>query len=83
MSPTARSNKPNLTSQNPEEPKSGFFTSEFMLAALTIIGATILALFDKDLDGPWTTAVATATGAYSLSRGLAKFNSPTGPVGKE
>lgn len=56
--------------------KSGWVTSEFALAALTILCASLLLAFDKNIDGAWAAAVAAATGAYSLSRGAAKFNPP-------
>lgn len=64
--------------------KAGWLTSEFLLAALTVVCATVLLAFDKPIDGAWAAAVGAATGAYSLSRGAAKFNSPKpdpeGPV---
>lgn len=56
--------------------KPGWLTSEFALAALTIVCATLLLAFDKNIDGAWAAAVGAATGAYSLSRGAAKFNPP-------
>lgn len=56
--------------------KPGWVTSEFALAALTVICATVLLGLDKNIDGAWATAVGAATAAYSLSRGVAKFNPP-------
>lgn len=56
----------------------GWLTSEFILAALTIICASILVGLDKDIETSWAIAVGAATSAYSLSRGAAKFNTPKG-----
>lgn len=56
--------------------KPGWLTSEFALAALTIVCATILVALNKDINGAWAAAAGAATGAYSISRGAAKFNPP-------
>lgn len=56
--------------------KAGWLTSEFMLAALTILCASVLVGLDKDIETSWAIAVGAATSAYSLSRGAAKFNPP-------
>lgn len=56
--------------------KSGWLTSEFALAALTILCGTVLVGLGKDIETGWAVAVSAATGAYSLSRGAAKFNTP-------
>lgn len=55
---------------------AGWLTSEFALAALVVVCATVLLALDKNLDGAWASAVGAATAGYSLSRGAAKFNPP-------
>lgn len=56
--------------------KAGWLTSEFALAALTVLCATVLVGLGRDIETGWAVAVAAATSAYSLSRGAAKFNPP-------
>lgn len=52
--------------------KPGWSTSEFWLAVLVVICATALRLtHDIDHDA-WMVVVGTATGGYTLSRGIAK-----------
>lgn len=56
--------------------KNGLKTSEFWLSALVIVGASVLAALDVLSSGEWTTAIASAVGAYNVSRGLAKVYPP-------
>lgn len=60
--------------------KPGLQTSEFILAVVVLICATVLIALDK-LDGTeFTTLAGIASGAYSLSRGVAKINPPKTPT---
>jgi len=59
--------------------KPGVQTSEFILAVVTLVCLTVLVALDK-IDGTvFGTLLTTVTGAYSLSRGVAKINPPKAP----
>lgn len=52
----------------------GYSTSEFVIAILVLVAATLLRL-THDIDAEaWKWAVSGATVGYSLSRGIAKFS---------
>lgn len=56
--------------------KPGVYTSEFLLSVVTIVAASV-ALFTGGIDADkWILVVTGATGAYNLSRGLAKVTPP-------
>lgn len=56
--------------------KSGVYTSEFWVTVVALVCATVvLATGDIDAD-KWIIVFTGATGAYSLSRGVAKINPP-------
>jgi hypothetical protein len=56
--------------------KSGYLTTEFWVATLTIIAATVLCALD-DIDATaWATATGVVSAGYQFSRGLAKVNPP-------
>ena len=58
----------------------GYKTTEFLVAALVIVGQLVAALAG-DLSPHWAAiASSVAAGLYALSRGLAKQNQPTTPT---
>lgn len=52
--------------------KSGYLTTEFWLAVAGVIAATVLLAANKIDSNLWVTVVTGSSGAYSLSRGIAK-----------
>ena len=57
--------------------KPGYKTTEFYVALLTIVGATIAALAGNLSPKYAALAAAISTAAYAIARGLAKTPSPT------
>lgn len=56
--------------------KPGYKTTEFWVTVLTAVGIVVAALADA-LPPKWATvAVAVATAAYNVARGLSKINPP-------
>lgn len=56
--------------------KAGYLTSEFWLAALTVVAAVVLCALDKIDGNAAMAAVGAATLGYSVSRGAAKVVPP-------
>lgn len=56
--------------------KSGFATSEFILAVIVIAAASALLFLGKIDAEAWKWAVGFVGGGYAISRGLAKMNPP-------
>jgi hypothetical protein len=63
-----------LPSATVETQKSGWYSSEFIVTATVVAAIVVLMLFDKvtvaDIERLWPVFVS--TGAYALSRGIAK-----------
>lgn len=51
---------------------NGLKTSEFWLSAIILVSASILTALGHLSDGQWTVIVTGVTGAYGISRGIAK-----------
>jgi hypothetical protein len=54
------------------EPKAGLASTEFWLTLLAVIAATILCATHSITADQWMTVTAGGTGAYAISRGIAK-----------
>lgn len=59
----------------PTTKKSGWYSSEFFIACLVIIVATVTLITNDITAEDWKWAVSAATAGYSVSRGLAKVKS--------
>lgn len=60
--------------------KPGHRTTEFLVTVLTSLGALIAAFADQLPPRYAAIAAAASTGAYAVSRGLAKLGATLGPV---
>lgn len=60
--------------------KPGYKTTELLVTVLTSVGALVAAIADQLPPRYAAIAAAASTGAYAVSRGLAKLGATLGPV---
>lgn len=63
-----------------DQPKAGYLTTEFWLAVLATVAATVLLALHRITPAEWTTITGGSSGLYSLVRGVVKYGATPSTV---